>query len=68
MQWTVENATERPHKLRNEEFTRVLKNEVLLILKKQQGFLEALPFFPEIKNEKALTVMLWAEKKDIERV
>jgi hypothetical protein len=26
-----------------------------------------LPFFPEIKNEKAITISLWTEKKDAER-
>jgi hypothetical protein len=50
-----------------EEFIRVVKNEVLPILTKQHGFLEMLPFFPEIKNEKVLTISLWTEKKDAER-
>jgi hypothetical protein len=49
------------------EFVRVIKNEVLPILNEQHGFLEMLPFFPEIKNEKAITISLWAEKKDAER-
>ena len=44
-----------------------MRNEVLPILKKQNGFLEMLPFFPEIKNEKVITITLWMEKKDIER-
>jgi len=52
---------------KKEEFVRVIKNEVLPILNKQHGFLEMLPFFPEIKNEKAITISLWAEKKDAER-
>ncbi|MGB9233864.1 MAG: hypothetical protein WCC04_05575 [Terriglobales bacterium] len=56
-----------PKMEKKEELIRVLKNEVLPILKKQQGFLEILPFFPEVKNEKALAVTLWAEKKDVER-
>jgi hypothetical protein len=30
--------------------TKVLKNDVLPILKKQTGFLEILPFMPEEKN------------------
>jgi quinol monooxygenase YgiN len=52
---------------KKEEFVRVLKNEVLPILTKQHGFLEMLPFFPEIKNEKVITISLWTEKKDAER-
>jgi hypothetical protein len=48
---------------KKEEFINVIRNEVLPILQKQNGFLEILPFFPEIKNEKALTISLWSEKK-----
>ncbi|MGA8622107.1 MAG: hypothetical protein WB660_26750 [Candidatus Sulfotelmatobacter sp.] len=50
-----------------EEFVKVLRNEVLPILKKQPGFLEILPFFPETKTEKMITITLWAEKRDAER-
>jgi quinol monooxygenase YgiN len=52
---------------KKEEFIRVIKNEVLPILNKQHGFLEMLPFFPEVKNEKVITISLWTEKKDAER-
>ncbi len=52
---------------KKEEFVRVIKNEVLPILKKQPGFLEILPFFPEVKNDNTITISLWAEKKDAER-
>lgn len=52
---------------KKEEFIRVVKNDVLPILRKQHGFLEILPFFPEIKNEKVITISLWTEKKDAER-
>lgn len=52
---------------KKEEFIRVVKNEVLPILKKQHGFLEILPFVPKIKNEKAVTISLWVDKKDAER-
>ncbi|MGA7929445.1 MAG: hypothetical protein WCA20_26020 [Candidatus Sulfotelmatobacter sp.] len=50
-----------------EEFVKVLRNEVLPILKKQPGFLEILPFFPETKTEKMITITLWTEKRDAER-
>jgi hypothetical protein len=50
-----------------EEFVKVVRNEVLPILKKQTGFLEILPLFPETKTEKMITITLWAEKRDAER-
>jgi hypothetical protein len=48
---------------KKDEFIKVIKNEILPILKKQNGFLEVLPFFPEIKTEKVLTISLWTEKR-----
>ena|ERR1700751_1809286 len=56
-----------PKMEKKEELIRVVKNEVLPILKKQHGFVEILPFDPEIKNEKVLTITLWTEKRDFER-
>jgi len=50
-----------------EEFVKVVRDEVLPILKKQKGFLEILPFVPETKTEKMITITLWAEKWDAER-
>ena len=53
---------------KKEEFVKVIKNEVLPILKKQTGFLEILPFFPEkMKEEKVITISLWTTKADAER-
>jgi hypothetical protein len=52
---------------KKDEFIRVVKKDVLPILKKQDGFLEILPLVPESKNEKLLAVTLWADKKDLER-
>ena len=51
---------------KKEEFIKVMKNDVLPILKKQTGFLEILPFVPEEKTEKMVIVSLWAEKKHAE--
>ena len=50
-----------------EEFVKVVRNEVVPIFKKQKGFLEILPFVPETKTEKMITITLWAEKWDAER-
>ena len=52
---------------KREELIRVIKRDVLPILKKQTGFLEILPFLPEIKNEHVVMVSLWNERKDFER-
>jgi Antibiotic biosynthesis monooxygenase len=53
---------------KKEEFVKVVKNQVLPILKKQTGFLEILPFFPEkMKEEKLINISLWTTKQDAER-
>lgn len=52
---------------KREDMIRVIKRDVLPILKKQTGFLEILPFMPEIKNEHVVMVSLWNERKDFER-
>ena len=57
--------TVKPDK--KDDIVRIIKAEILPILKKQPGFLEILPFFPEIKNEKVIAVSLWAEKRDAEK-
>lgn len=53
---------------KKEEFVKVVKNEILPILKKQTGFLEILPFFPEkMREDKMITISLWNTKADAER-
>jgi quinol monooxygenase YgiN len=52
---------------RKDEFIKVVQKEVVPILKKHTGFLEILPFVPELKTEKILVISLWTEKKDFER-
>jgi quinol monooxygenase YgiN len=56
-----------PKMERKEEFIKVVKNEILPILKKQAGFLEILPFFPEMRTEKVLFFSIWTEKQYFER-
>jgi heme-degrading monooxygenase HmoA len=56
-----------PKMEKKDEFVKVVKAEILPILKKQPGFLEILPLFPETKNEKVITISLWAEKRDLEK-
>jgi len=50
-----------------DEFLKIVRNEVLPVLKNQPGFLEILPFVPETRTEKMYTITLWAEKRDAER-
>jgi len=52
---------------KKDELIKVMKNEILPILKRQAGFLEILPFVPEMKNDKMVNITLWHEKKDAER-
>ncbi|HXZ32884.1 MAG TPA: hypothetical protein VEH30_11435 [Terriglobales bacterium] len=56
-----------PRSEKKDEFIKKMKDEVLPILKKQAGFLDILPLFPEAKNEKAVHITLWMEKRDAER-
>ena len=56
-----------PKMEKKEEFVKILKNEVVPILKQQTGFLEILPFFPETKKERVINISLWTEKKYAER-
>ena len=64
-----------PKMEKKEELVKVLRDQVLPILKKQTGFMEILPFFPETKletkpetkNEKVMAITLWTEKRDAER-
>jgi quinol monooxygenase YgiN len=56
-----------PKMEKKEEFVKILKNEVVPILKQQTGFLEILPFFPETKTERVINISLWTEKKYAER-
>ena len=56
-----------PKMEKKEELIQFAKKEILPILRKQYGFLEILPFVPEVKNEKYVTITLWNGKKDFER-
>jgi alpha-amylase/alpha-mannosidase (GH57 family) len=56
-----------PKSEKKNEITTAVKKEILPLLKKQPGFLELLPLFPETKNEKMINVTLWTERKNLER-
>jgi heme-degrading monooxygenase HmoA len=50
-----------------DELLRTIRQEVLPILRKQPGFLELLPFAPEIPTEHMFSITLWAERRDAEK-
>src|SRR5215831_10598839 len=52
---------------KKEEFLKIVRTDVMPILRKQPGFLEALPFTPVVENERMVVVTLWANKSDADR-
>jgi quinol monooxygenase YgiN len=56
-----------PKLAKKDELLKVLRKDVTPILKSQAGFLEFLPFVPDVAAEKWVAVTLWAEKRDAER-
>ncbi|MBZ5665816.1 MAG: hypothetical protein LAO30_14535 [Acidobacteriia bacterium] len=53
---------------KKEELVKVIKDQVLPILRKQIGFLEVLPFFQKkVTEEKVFTISLWTTRRDAER-
>jgi len=56
-----------PKMQRKDDLIKMVRQEVLPILKKQPGFLELLPLIPENENDKFLTVGLWADKEQAEK-
>lgn len=49
------------------EMIKTVKHEILPLMKKQPGFLEMLPFIPELQTEKMIVIGLWTEKKHFEK-
>jgi quinol monooxygenase YgiN len=56
-----------PKMEKKDELIKTVRREIIPILKKQPGFLELLPFEPEIVNEKTVVVTLWTEKYEAEK-
>lgn len=52
---------------RKDDLMRVIRSEVLPILREQPGFLDILPFLPESNTEMTLAVTFWAGRSDAER-
>jgi len=52
---------------KKDELIPTIRQEILPILKKQPGFLELLPFIPELTKEKMVAISLWTEKREAER-
>jgi len=56
-----------PKTEKKDDFIKAIRNEVLPLLKKQPGFQEILPLFPENNTDRVVTVSLWTDKKMAER-
>ena len=52
---------------KKDELINTIRQEILPILKQQPGFLEVLPFVPEIAKEKMVAITLWTEKREAEK-
>lgn len=52
---------------KKDELIKTVRQEILPILKKQPGFLELLPFVPEIAKEKMVAITLWTEKRQADK-
>ena len=52
---------------KKDELIKTVRQEILPILKKQPGFLELLPFVPEVETERMFAITLWVEKRDAEK-
>jgi quinol monooxygenase YgiN len=52
---------------KKDELIKTIREEVLPILKKQPGYLELLPFIPEIAQEKMVAITLWTEKREAQK-
>jgi len=49
---------------KKDDLIKTIRQEILPILRKQPGFLEVLPFVPEITKEKMIAITLWTEKRE----
>jgi quinol monooxygenase YgiN len=56
-----------PKAEKREDLIWTIRQEVLPIMKKQPGFLELLPFVPDVAKEKMVVISLWTERNSAER-
>jgi hypothetical protein len=52
---------------KKDEAIKMVREELLPLLRKQPGFLDLLPLFPENTNEKFITIALWTGKTEAEK-
>jgi hypothetical protein len=48
------------------EFARLVENEILPLLRKQQGFLDQITFFVPPERKQALAISFWETKENFE--
>lgn len=56
-----------PNLGRKDELIKTVRQEILPILRKQPGFIELLPFVPEVETEHMFAITLWVERRDAEK-
>ena len=65
--YVCENSRNRSQARKEGRLIKTVRKEILPILKKQPGFLELLPFVPEVETEHMFAITLWADKRDAEK-
>jgi quinol monooxygenase YgiN len=50
-----------------DELIQVIRQQILPIMKKQPGFLELLPFVPDVAKEKMVVISMWTDRNAVER-
>ena len=56
-----------PKTEKRDELIRTIRQEILPIMKKQPGFLELLPFVPDVAKEKIVVISMWTDRNVVER-
>ena len=56
-----------PKMEKKDELIKTVRQEILPLLKKQPGFLELLPFVPEVASNRVIAITLWTEKRYAEK-
>jgi hypothetical protein len=65
--YVCENSRNRSQARKEGRLIKTVRKEILPILKKQPGFLELLPFVPEVETEHMFAITLWVDKRDAEK-
>jgi quinol monooxygenase YgiN len=56
-----------PKAERRDDLIRAIRQEVLPLMKTQPGFLELIPFVPDVAKDKMIIISLWTERNAAEK-